>query len=59
MFIKITKAFVAALALAGASIMFVADAAAAPRQDYPSQAEQNWMDRASNGGHHEGDTNGY
>lgn len=31
---------------------------ATPQQG-PTQAEQNWMDRASNGGHHTGDTNGY
>ena len=60
MLTKTTKALVAALVLAGASITFVANASAAPTQG-PSQAEQNWMDRASNGGvgHHTGDTNGY
>jgi hypothetical protein len=46
MFTKTTKTLVAALVLAGASITFVADASAAPRQG-PSQAEQNWMNRAS------------
>jgi hypothetical protein len=46
MFAKTTQTVVAALVLAGASIAFVADASAAPRQG-PSQAEQNWMDRAS------------
>ena len=58
MFTKTTKTLVAALVLAGASITFVANATAAPQQG-PSQFEQNWMDRASNGGHHTGDTNGY
>ena len=43
---KTTKALIAALVLAGASITFVADASAAPRQR-PSQAEQNWMNRPS------------
>jgi Spy/CpxP family protein refolding chaperone len=57
MFTKTTKTLVAALVLAGASITFVANASAAPQPG--SQAEQNWMDRASNGGHHTGDTNGY
>jgi hypothetical protein len=46
MFTKTTKTLVAALVLAGASIAFVANASAAPKQG-PSQAEQNWMDRAS------------
>jgi hypothetical protein len=46
MFTKTTKTLVAALVLAGATITFVADASAAPRPG-PSQAEQNWMDRAS------------
>jgi hypothetical protein len=45
MFTK-TKTLVAALVLAGASITFGANASAAPRQG-PSQAEQNWMNRAS------------
>jgi hypothetical protein len=49
MFAKTTKTLVAALVLAGASITFVA---AAPTKA-PSQAEQNWMNRASNP-----DTNG-
>jgi hypothetical protein len=40
-----TKALIAALVLAGASITFVANASAAPTQR-PSQAEQNWMHRA-------------
>jgi hypothetical protein len=46
MFTMTTKTLVAALVLAGATITFVADASAAPRRG-PSQAEQNWMDRAS------------
>jgi hypothetical protein len=54
MFTKTTKALVAALVLTGASITFVADASAAqsrgPSQGV-SQAEQNWMDRATYGGH--------
>jgi|HubBroStandDraft_6_1064221.scaffolds.fasta_scaffold629900_2 Spy/CpxP family protein refolding chaperone len=57
MFTKTTKTLVAALVLAGASITFVANASAAP-QPGSWQGEQNWMDRASNGGHHTGDTNG-
>jgi hypothetical protein len=43
---KITKSLLVALALAGASITFVANASAAPTQG-PSQAEQNWLSRAS------------
>jgi hypothetical protein len=43
---KTTKALIAALVLAGASITFVANASAAPTRG-PSQAERNWMDRAS------------
>jgi hypothetical protein len=46
MFTKTTNALIAALVLAGASITFVADASAAPTRG-PSQAERNWMDRAS------------
>ena len=46
MLTKTTKALVAALVLAGASITFVANASAAPQQG-PSQWEKNWMDRAS------------
>jgi hypothetical protein len=53
MFAKTTKTLVAALVLAGATIAFVADASAAPTKA-PSQAEQNWMNRASNP-----DTNGF
>jgi hypothetical protein len=45
MFTKTTKTLVAALVLAGASITFVANASAGPLPG--SQAEQNWMDRAS------------
>jgi hypothetical protein len=48
-----TKTLIAALVLAGATITFVADASAAPTKA-PSQAEQNWMNRASNP-----DTNGF
>jgi hypothetical protein len=40
----ITKTLLVALALAGASITFAANAAPTQR---PSQAEQNWLDRAS------------
>jgi Spy/CpxP family protein refolding chaperone len=58
MFAKTTKTLVAALVLAGASVTFAANASAAPSQG-SWQAEQNWMNRASNGGHHTGDTNGY
>jgi hypothetical protein len=58
MLTKTTKALVAALVLASASITFVADASAAPQQG-PSQAERNWMDRATYGGHQPGDTNGF
>jgi hypothetical protein len=56
---KVIKALVAALVLTGASTSLVTNASAAPTYGYSSQAEQNWMDRASNGGHHEGDTNGF
>jgi hypothetical protein len=64
MFTKTTKTLVAALVLAGASITIVANAYAAPQQSSAPQgwqAEQNWMDRASNGGagRHTGDTNGF
>ena len=50
MLTKTTKALVAALVLTGASLTFVANASAAPHQGV-SQAEQNWMDRATYGGH--------
>jgi hypothetical protein len=43
---KITKTLLVALALAGASLTFAANASPAPIQE-PSQAEQNWLDRAS------------
>ena len=64
MFTKTTKLLVAALVLAGASITFVANASAAQSRGHSqtsqgisqtsqgiSQAEQNWMDRATYGGH--------
>jgi hypothetical protein len=57
MFIK-TKLLAAALVLAGVSLTAVAPASAVPSPN-PSGAEQNWFDRASNGGHHTGDTNGF
>jgi len=52
---KIATTLALALVLAGASLTFVSDASAA------YSAEQNWFDRASNGGagHHAGDTNGF
>lgn len=43
---KITNTLLVALALAGASLTFAANASPAPTQG-PSQAEQNWLDRAS------------
>lgn len=46
MFAKSTKMLVAAFVLAGASITFVANAAAAPSK-VPIQDELNWMNRAS------------
>jgi hypothetical protein len=57
MFTKTTKALVAALVLTGASLSLVANASARPGS---WQFEQNYMDRASDGGagHHTGDTNG-
>jgi hypothetical protein len=58
MLTKTTTALVAALVLASTSIAFVGSASAVPSQGI-SQAEQNWFDRASNGGHHVGDTNGF
>jgi hypothetical protein len=58
MFIKITKALVAALVLTGVSLSLVASASATPSRDR-WQAEQNYLDRASNGGHHTVDTNGF
>ena len=47
MFAKPTKTVVAALVLAGTSLTFVANAHAAP-VNTQSQAEQAWMNRASN-----------
>ena len=52
MFANSTKTLVAALVLAGTSLTLVANAHAAPRQA-PTEAEQAWMNRASNP-----DTNG-
>jgi hypothetical protein len=43
---KIATALFAALVLTGVSLTFVTNASAAPRQGV-SQAQQNWMDRAS------------
>jgi hypothetical protein len=56
---KIAAALVITFGLAAASLASVSQASA---QWYaPSYGEQNWMDRASNGGagHHAGDTNGF
>lgn len=53
MFARITKTLIAALVLASTSLTLVANAYAAPTQA-SSQAEQTWMDRASNP-----DTNGF
>ena len=47
MFAKPTKVLVAALVLAATSLTFVANAHAAP-VNTQSQAEQTWMNRASN-----------
>jgi|HubBroStandDraft_6_1064221.scaffolds.fasta_scaffold1159246_2 hypothetical protein len=46
MFAKIATALFAALVLTGVSLTFVSNASAAPQQGV-SQAEQNWMNRAS------------
>jgi hypothetical protein len=46
MFSKIATALFAALVLTGVSLTFVTNASAAPHQGV-SQAETNWMDRAS------------
>jgi hypothetical protein len=46
MFTKIATALFAALVLTGVSLTFVTNASAAPQQGV-SQAEQNWMSRAS------------
>jgi hypothetical protein len=57
MFAKTTKALVAALVLTGVSLSLVSNASARPTYNqWPG--EQNYMDRASEGGHHTGDTNG-
>jgi hypothetical protein len=53
MFAKTTKTLIAALVLASTSLTLAANAYAAPEKA-PSQAEQSWMDRASNP-----DTNGF
>jgi len=53
-----TRLLAAALVLAGVSLTAVASASAVPSPG-PSAAEQSWFDRASNGGHHTGDTNGF
>jgi multisubunit Na+/H+ antiporter MnhC subunit len=58
MFTKTTKALVAALVLTGISLSLAATASATPYRGQ-WQGEQNYMDRASNGGHHTGDTNGF
>jgi hypothetical protein len=55
---KIAAALVIALSLAAGSFAFASKASAYPRSGR-SYGEQNWMDRASNGGHHTGDTNGF
>ena len=52
-----TKTLVAAIVLATASIAVVGNASAAVPSPGTSQWEQNWFDRATNGGHHVGDTN--
>jgi len=41
------KTLIATLILATASVALTAKANAGPSQKYPTQAEQNWMDRAS------------
>jgi hypothetical protein len=59
MFTKITKALVAALVLGGVSLSLGSTAFARPSYNQ-WQGDQNYMDRATNGGagHHTGDTNG-
>jgi hypothetical protein len=47
MFAKTTKAIIGALVLSSVSFAATAGAYAAPRQP-PTQAEQDWMNRASN-----------
>jgi hypothetical protein len=59
MLTKTKKALAAALVLTGVSLTFAANASAAPSYQGSPQSQQNWMDRASNGGHAEGDTNGF
>jgi len=56
MFAKTTKALIGALVLTSVSFVMTAGAYSAPRQapQTPSQAEQAWMNRASNP-----DTNGF
>ena len=55
MLTKIATTLALALVLAGASLTFVSDASAY------SASEQNWFDRATNGGagHRAGETNGF
>ena len=50
MFAKTTKAIISALVLTSVSFVMTASAYSAPRQapQTPSQAEQAWMNRASN-----------
>ena len=59
MFTKTTKALVAALVLTGVSLSLVANASATPSYDRWQSGDANYMDRAANGGHHTGDTNGF
>lgn len=54
MIAKSTKTLVAAIVLTGVSLALATSAFAAPRQAPPTQAEQAWMNRASNP-----DTNGF
>jgi Spy/CpxP family protein refolding chaperone len=53
MFAKTTKAIIGALVLTSVSFAATASAYSAPRQP-PTQAQQDWMNRASNP-----NTNGY
>ena len=41
------KTLIATLIIATASVALTAKVNAGPAQKYPTQAEQNWMDRAS------------
>ncbi|MEJ0074524.1 MAG: hypothetical protein WDO17_03605 [Alphaproteobacteria bacterium] len=41
------KTFIATLIIATASVALTAQVNAGPTQKYPTQAELNWMDRAS------------